>query len=513
MTVSDFLHHWSLTENPFRGEEARSDAVFAKMGGTPAVGGFDGGTYHSDFEKIFGDPRRPGASVVFGEKGSGKTAIRMQIARRIGEFNRANPGAKLLLVPYDDLNGVLDRVHDRLGGKTPLESLQKLRLVDHMDAILHSIVPRLVDAILDPDSISDGLDLGQGKPVKRLSKDLRVDLLLLQAAYDRPENAEGRTVHLRRKLRIGPPASVLWGGLLLAIVPLLLVAGLVYVNYFTLPEWLPRKVGDWTLAVVAGLYVLLALKLVAWDRLALLRTGGRIRKQIRVVQRGHGSYAQSLRQIDAGVRDAANLPFSDSDESRYLMLERLRRVIRAFGFLGMIVVLDRVDEPTLVSGDPDRMKAVVWPLLNNKFLQQEGFGLKMLLPMELRHAVFRESSSFFQEARLDKQSLIEHLSWTGAMLYDLCESRMGACAHEGAAKPKLLDLFAEDVARQDVVDALDRLHQPRDAFKLMYRCIGEHCAAVTRGQEEWKIPRHVLTSVVKQEAERVQQMFRGIRPG
>ena len=512
MTVSDFLQHWSLTENPFRGEEARSDAVFAKMAGS---GGFDGGTYHSDFEKIFGDPRRPGASVVFGEKGSGKTAIRLQIARRICEFNQANPGAKLLLVPYDDLNGVLDRLHDRLGGKSPLESLQKLRLVDHMDAILHAVTPRLVDAVMDPDSIADGLDLGQGqgKPVKRLSRDLRADLLLVQAVYDRPDQADGRTVHLRRKLWLGAPASVLWGGLLMGVMPVFIVAGLVYVNYFTLPDVLPRRVADWALAGLAAAWALLALKVGVWDRFALLRTGHKVRKQVRVVQRGDASYARSLRQISPAAREVASLPLTDSDESRYLMLDRLRRVLRAFGYSGLIVVLDRVDEPTLVSGDPDRMKAVVWPLLNNKFLQQEGLGLKMLLPMELRHAVFRESSAFFQEARLDKQSLIEHLSWTGAMLYDLCESRMVACTKEGAPRPKLLDLFAEDVARQDVVDALDRLHQPRDAFKLLYRCIGEHCAAVTRGQEEWKVPRHVLTSVVKQEAERVQQMFRGIRPG
>ncbi|MBS0196946.1 MAG: hypothetical protein JSR77_09320 [Planctomycetes bacterium] len=515
MTVTDFLHHWSLTENPFRGEEARSDAVFAKMGEPTGKAAADLGTFHSDFEKIMGDLRRPGSSVVFGEKGSGKTAIRLQIAKRVSEYNLANPGAKLLLVPYDDLNGVLDRLHERLGGKTPLESLQKLRLVDHIDAIIHSVVPRLTDALLDPDSIADGLDLGQGegKPVKRLDADQRKDVLLLQAVYDRPDHAQFRTVHLRRRLRIAPPAGVLWGGIALAVMPLLLVAGLIYVNYFTLPDILPRKVADWTLAGAAILYAAFALKFAVWDRLKILRTGHRVRKQIRVIARGDVSYARALRQISPAVREAANLPLSDSDEPRYLMLERLKRVLRCFGFTGLMVIIDRVDEPTLISGDPDRMKAVIWPLLNNKFLQQEGLGVKMLLPMELRHAVFRESSAFFQEARLDKQSLIEHLAWTGAMLYDLCEARMAACAYAGASAPKLLDLFAEDVTRQDVVDALDRLHQPRDAFKLMYRCVSEHCAAVTRGQEDWRIPRHILNQVVKLETERVQGMFRGIRPG
>ena len=75
-----------------------------------------------------------------------------------------------------------------------------------------------------------------------------------------------------------------------------------------------------------------------------------------------------------------------------------------------------------------------------------------------------------------------------------------------------MDLFAEDVTRQEVYDALDRLHQPRDAFKLMYKCILEHCASVTRAKNEWKISRQVLTNTLKSESERVQQMNRGIRP-
>ena len=57
---------------------------------------------------------------------------------------------------------------------------------------------------------------------------------------------------------------------------------------------------------------------------------------------------------------------NDSDEARYGMLGRLRSLLRHFGYAGLIVVIDRVDEPTLISGDPDRMRALVWPLLNNR---------------------------------------------------------------------------------------------------------------------------------------------------
>jgi hypothetical protein len=472
------------------------------------------GMFHSDFEKIVGDPRRPASSVVFGEKGSGKTAIRLQIARRIAEHNLANPGAKVLLVPYDDLNGVLDRLHERLGGKSPLESLQKMRLVDHLDAVAHAIVPRLIDAVLGVGGKGAGfIELPEDpkRLVRRLDSTVREDLLLLQTLYDRPDEAPRRTRMLRRRLRIRAPIGAMVAGATVAVVPAIIVAALVWSHYFAPssidPQWMA-----WAIAIAAGLYSLFTLKVVLWDRLRLLRTGRRIRRQIRVVSRRHTSYAQSLSQLPEQLRDTAQLPVSDSDDPRYAAVDRLRRVLRAFGYSGMIVVVDRVDEPTLISGDPDRMKAIIWPMLNNKFLQQDGVGFKLLLPMELRHAVFRESSAFFQEARLDKQHFVEHLAWTGPMLFDLCNARMAACTYVGAPPITLPDLFAPDVTRQDLVEALDRLHQPRDAFKLMYRCLMEHCASVTAGQNEWKVPRHVLMSVLKSESDRLQQMYRGIRP-
>jgi hypothetical protein len=525
MTLTDFLRHWSLTENPFRGEEARSDPVFNRMAGVLALpsatrAGDNGqmplemGTFHSDFEKIIGDLRRPASSVVFGEKGSGKTAIRLQIARRIADHNAANPGAKVLLVPYDDLNGVLDRLHERIGGKTPLESLQKVRLVDHLDAVLHAVIPRLTDAILGAGGKGAGFIELPEEPkrlLRRLDSSVRDDLLVLQTIYDRPEEAPRRTRILRRRLRIKAPIGAMVAGATVAVVPAIIIGALIWSRFFA-PKTLNQTWMAWGIAGLAALYAIFALKVVLWDRVGLLRMGRRIRRQVRVVARRHTSYAQSLAQVPEQLRETTQFPTTESDDPRYAAIMRLQRVLRVLGYSGMVVVVDRVDEPTLVSGDPDKMKPVIWPMLNNKFLQQEGVGFKLLLPMELRHAVFRESSAFFQEARLDKQHFVEHLAWTGPMLFDLCNARMAACTYAGAPAVMLPDLFAADVMRQDLVDALDRLHQPRDAFKLMYRCLTEHCATVTAGQNEWKVPRHILMSVLKTETDRVQQMYRGIRP-
>jgi hypothetical protein len=501
MNLSQFLEHWSIAENPFCGEEARHDAVFARMADAEAA-------FHSDFEKIVGDLSRPASSIVFGEKGSGKTAIRLQIARRVAQHNEANPGGRILLVPYDDLNSVLDRLHERIGGKTALDSFRRVRLVDHIDAILLLTVPVVCDAMLGEGTGEPGA--GAKRQARGLDAVTRSRLLALQAVYDRASPQESRTRRLRRALRVGSDRRKrAWGAL--ALMGWVAPAGVV-----GLFGWL----GDWTVSQAwfvaiggaAGAWGVALAKVGVLDRLASRRLARRIRRQVRVSGRADGSYARAISALPAGVRDADALPLTDSDDARYRMLGTLLEGMRACGFDGMVVVVDRVDEPTLVSGDAECMRAIVWPMLNNKFLQMERVGLKFLLPLDLRHALFKESASFFQEARLDKQNLVERLTWTGAMLYDLCEARLRACRREEAGAVSLVELFAEDVTRQDVVDALDQMHQPRDAFKFLYRCLVEHCANVTAEQGEWRVPRLVLELVRRQESERVQQLGRGIRP-
>src|SRR5690606_3796120 len=73
MKVKEFLAHYGVGENPFGQEDAQSDHVFRDH--------CLEGTHHPAWDKIFGNPGTPSTSVVFGEKGSGKTALRLQIAK------------------------------------------------------------------------------------------------------------------------------------------------------------------------------------------------------------------------------------------------------------------------------------------------------------------------------------------------------------------------------------------------------------------------------------------------
>ncbi len=503
MNVARFLDHWAIAEDPFRAEEARQDPVFLRL--SDPVG-------HPDLEKILGDVGRPSTSIVFGEKGSGKTALRLQLERRLRRHNEAHPEAPVLLVPYDDLNPVLDRFHDRNNADDHLASLRKLRLIDHMDGILSGAVTRTVDALLGDLGAEPILgDPGRRKrAARRLPNPAKDDLLALQAIYDAGEPSLERAARLRRMLRPRlDGARLAWRAGVVA-------SWLLPAAAFALWWWSGRPAlqGPWIWGLIASLAVPVALtvKTAALDNWRLELLARRIIHHARTLPRTRDRLADHLALLPVRVRRSGRLPVSDGDDVRFDAFVRLRRVLSAFGVAGAIVVVDRVDEPTLVSGDPERMKAVIWPILNNKFLQMDGFGIKLLLPIELRHALFRESNQFFQEARLDKQNLVERLAWTGAALYDLCNARLAACMRPNADPVALRDLFEPDVSRQDLIDALDQMRRPREAFKLLYRCIHEHCSGVTEEDPRWKVPRLILDMVRKREAERVEQLNRGVRP-
>src|SRR5262249_34727338 len=121
------------------------------------------------------------------------------------------------------------------------------------------------------------------------------------------------------------------------------------------PQLIQSGSSLWVVGGLALVYLLILFKYSVYDRLRYITLGHRLRKQIRVSIRSDSSYGRALRRIPQRLIDAAILPMTSSDEPRYAMLERLRRILKHLNYASAVVVIDRVDEPTIIAGDPDRM--------------------------------------------------------------------------------------------------------------------------------------------------------------
>ena len=482
MKVHQLLDHYGITENPFAQEDALSDRVFLDH--------CVAATHHSAWDKIFGAPNAPATSVVFGEQGSGKTALRLQMRGELQDWNTRNPGQRAFIVEYDDFNPFLDCFRERLSGRRrrPERALESWRLWDHMDGMLTLAVTRLANTIRndgqDAGDESHNIEMQQLHTLPRLQKR---DILLLAAFYDdnRELSARQRFGQLRRKLRFFTWTT--WWDKLLAVAVSAATVGLVlsFSEWKTLLEW-------WVwLIILAGLAPF------AWNWLGRAWMAWRGKRQVRVFDHSTSALRSNLGSFTRSELQGQPAPTRARGDDRYELLIKLQSVLRALGFESIFVLVDRVDEPHLVNGAAERMRDLVWPMFDNKFLKHPGIAFKLLLPSAMVGFLQKQEREFYDRSRLDKQNLIQSLTWTGQGLYDIANDRIRACAElaEGQ-KPTVMDLFDDSISESEMISIFDRLRGPRHLFKFLYRLLIDHCSKYTEDKPEWKVRRETLQSTL-----------------
>ena len=478
MKIQQFLEHHGVASNPFADEDAQTDLVFK--------GNCIRTVFHPAWDKIYGDPIEPATSVIFGEKGSGKTALRLQIGRHLTDYNADHPEGQVFVVQYDDFNPFLDRFRDRFSGRRRRidRVLGQWRLWDHVDAILSLAVTQMVDRILEVRQARHPAARDEPMPIESLDSPQVRDVLLLAACYDQStaENIEQRWHRLRKKLRFSTWRTK-WD-LALGVAVSLVVIGL-----FAWLDW-QAFLGFWPYVAIAAGWLPRA-----WRYLKSYWQAWRIARNTRVLNHNTRLLRRILANFPASQLVGQPVPDSQRTDDRYELLTKLQGVLRSLHLDGLIVLVDRVDEPYLVNGSTDLMQALVWPLLDNKFLKHPGMGLKLLLPIELERLVDRQDRDFHQRARLDKQNMIRSLAWTGQSLYDLANARLKACATEGKS-PVLTDLLESSVTDQRLKEALGTLRVPRHLFKFMFRLMTTHCNSHSDESPVWRIPTGAFESVL-----------------
>jgi hypothetical protein len=478
MKIQPFLQHHSIASNPFADEDAQTDLVFKLT--------CINNTFHPTWDKVYGDPSEPATAVVFGEKGSGKTAMRMQIAQQLTAYNADHPQRQAFVVAYDDFNPFLDRFRSRQSSRRrrrPERTLGQFRLWDHIDAILGLSVTQLVDRVLGAKHARHPAARDEIPDVSKLDRAQGRDLLLLAALYDQStgDNPELRWRQLCRKLRFRVWTTK-WDLALGIAATVVLFSAMAVLGLW---QWWPW----FAIAILAGWAPR------AWRFLKCWWKARQIIGSTKTLNHFTHPLRRLLMNFASSQLVGQPLPTQPRTDDRYELLSKLQGVLRALGFGGIIVLIDRVDEPYMINGSTELMKALVWPLLDNKLLKHPGAGLKLLLPSELERLLDSEDRDFHQRARLDKQNLIRSLAWTGQSLYDLANSRIKACAAEGAS-PALADLFEPEIDSRRLMEAFAALRVPRQLFKFMYRLLTVHCNAHSDDSPVWKIPSGEFESVL-----------------
>jgi len=464
MKIQEFLEHHGIAGNPFAEEDAQNDTVFKRTCLET--------TFHPSWDKIYGDPSDPSTSIVFGEKGAGKTALKLQMVRQFDRHNAAAADRRTFVVLYDDFNPFLDRFVSRVGPNRPVDKvLGQWKLWDHMDAILSLAVTQFVTEVNDP---------ANRRSAAKLTPPQARDLALLAACYDQ---STGETFPSRwRRLRSRTGYSA-WLGLW----PLLL--GLVATAAFAAAVALGISRGTTGWLTAWWPWLLLAAAWGPWGvrRVKSLWTAIRIVRSMRTGNRTLGQLARALARMPEVDLAGQPLPLHARSDDRYELLAKFQGLLAALGYAGMVVIVDRLDEPHLINGSADRMKQVIWPMLDNKFLKSPGMGFKLLLPVELYRFIEREDEPFNQRARLDKQNLVPSLEWSGETLYDIASTRVKA-ASVGTPPATLAQLFEPEVDQRRLLDGLRSLRVPRQLFKFLYRLLVAHCHAHTGEQPVYRIP-------------------------
>ena len=480
MFTQTWRNHWGLTEDPFACEDADKDPILPEI---------DAAAVHSGFDRVFGAPRVPAPAIVFGEKGSGKSGLRRMMRRRLEEHNAAHPEARMFHVEYIEFDRYFERFGRLLGAKKSQDKVadavtKRWEIVDHLDAILSLGATELVERCL-----ADGGDAEVIGSLPKLPRKQRADLLLFTALY---HASEKRTTAqalegLRRQLRFrsGRPAA------LVALCTLLTLLGVAVALLPVLGPWelgddAPWFFGGAGLAVAGWLWRFVGAKLVEGRAARALRS-------LRVLPRDAAPLVRVLSLLPPAERSEYALPSGTDPANRFELLRRFLALLEGAGFRGWYVLMDRIDEPSILSGNVERMRRFVEKIFDIKLLQFEGLALKLFLPIEMETIYRGASPEELKRMRLDKSNLIPELKWSGEELYEIANQRLQACVAPDAEPVQLFDLFEEGFDFQHLRDTLTVLATPRYAFGFLSAVFLEYVRELPSQLEpedpRWRLPR------------------------
>ena len=474
MFMQKWREYWSLREDPFNCEDADKDMILASL---------DSSSVHWSFDRLYGNPRVAAPAIVFGEKGSGKSALRLMIKRRVDEFNRKNPEEKVFLFEYIDFNPYMSQFRRSIvaradDSQAAEEVVKRWKIADHLDAVLSLGTTKLANEILE---LSD--------PPKKLTRKQKIYFqILISLYYDSDRQTTAETLHKfgwimkRRTFRM----ALKWM-LVIFLSVLSIGTGLLPHLFDQTPG--PAKLwytlgglgllGSWTWFIYA---LTMVRALASWAS-----------RSVKILPHNPSNLNRILAGLSTKERKEFVVPRGSEEASRYHLLDRFMDLIEEFGYRGVYILLDRFDEPSLLSVREDLIKDFVKTLLEIKLLQYPRLGLKLFLPIELDEIHRNAGPDDLKRMRLDKSNLIPELKWSGQELYEIANQRMQACQDGSVPGGQLADLFEEGFDFIYLKDTLTTMGTPRFAFGFLSTLFTEYVKNLPNDLPDqdprWKLPR------------------------
>ncbi|MEM9800948.1 MAG: hypothetical protein AAGA20_11530 [Planctomycetota bacterium] len=480
MFPQKWRRHWALEEDPFVQEDADKDPVLPRVP-LEAV--------HSSFDRLYGSPDAPGPGIVFGEKGSGKSGLRLAMRRRL----EAEAADKAFVVDYVDFDGFLNeaRKADRLpptNPKTPRRVVERFSLADHLDAILSLGVTQLVDEIV----------AGEHRGAKKLPAKNKASILVLSALYYLSDEHSGvevdrqlsKALHFRTAPSFGSQIALFVLTLLgVAIAAVPHIHPRFFQGALDVGDPLPWYVGGGGLIALTWLFV-------GAKSLLDRRRASRATRAVRVVPRDPDPLARLFSRMPSGLKNDLALPDGPAVGTRLVLLRRFISILEELGYESFYVLMDRVDEATLLAGRAELMRPFVESLLEHRLLQFEGLALKLFMPIELARLYLGASPDELKSMRLDKANSIPELRWTGQELVQVAAQRLRAVRSPDASPEQpggsLGDYFDDDVGDDELRETLGELGTPRLAFGFLGSVLAEHARELSddlpEDSPEWRVP-------------------------
>ena len=472
-------NHWALDEDPFVQEDADKDPVLAKVP-VQAV--------HSSFDRLYGSTDAPSPGIVFGEKGSGKSSLRLAMKRRLED-------EPVFVVEYIEFDSFLTeaRKADRLPPDAPKTSrrvVERFSLSDHIDAILSLGVTKLANEVL----------AGERPRATELPKKHKATLAALSSLYYRSDERAGDEVDraLRKALKLRSMRGFNQGFVrfILTIVGVVLVAaphlGVLGIDPPLGAAEHPKVcygIGALLLAATWGSHLV--------GTFLRKRRASRATKAVRVVPRDPDQLSHLLERLPTAISRDLALPESSAVGTRLVLLQRFIALLKEVGSSSIYVLMDRIDEATVLRGRAELMRAFIESLLEHRLLQFEGLALKLFLPIELSRLYLGASPEELKSMRLDKANSIPELRWSGQELAEVAAQRLRAVRPDGTQSDqpggRLADFFEPEVDEDQIRDSLGELGTPRLAFGFLSALFAEHARELdddlATGSEDWRIPK------------------------